>query len=70
MAWNQHLAFGSVGPAKLRYGVLKGEFVLQIILSFLVAMRIFVRCRSDTAREILALRQQVAVLKRNRRYQN
>jgi putative transposase len=40
--------------------------VFQIILSFLVAIRVFVRSRSDTALEILALRQQVAVLKRKR----
>ena len=38
--------------------------MLQIILSFLVAIRVFVRSRSDTALEVLALRQQVAVLKR------
>jgi putative transposase len=61
-----NLRFSSVGPAKLGYGVLKGGFVLQIILSFLVAIRVFIRSRSDTALEILALRQQVAVLKRKR----
>src|SRR5262245_52887093 len=33
----------------------------------LAAVRVFVRSRSDTALEILALRQQVAVLKRRRR---
>src|SRR5580704_7083355 len=38
--------------------------MLQIILSFLVAIRAFFRSRSDTALEVLALRQQVAVLKR------
>jgi hypothetical protein len=36
--------------------------MLQIILSFLVAIRVFVRSRSDTALEVLALRQQVAPL--------
>jgi hypothetical protein len=41
--------------------------VLEIILSFLIAIRVFFRSRSDTALEILALRQQVAVLKRKRR---
>jgi len=40
--------------------------VLHIILSFLVAIRVFFRSRSDTALEVLALRQQVAVLKRKR----
>jgi hypothetical protein len=40
--------------------------VLQIILSLLVAIRVFWRSRSDTALEVLALRQQVAVLKRKR----
>ena len=38
--------------------------MLEIILSFLIAIRAFFRSRSDTALEILALRQQVAVLKR------
>jgi putative transposase len=46
--------------------VLKGCFVLEIILSFFVAIRVFFRSRSDTALEVLALRQQVAVLKRKR----
>jgi len=40
--------------------------VIEIILSFLVAVRVFFRSRSDTALEVLALRQQVAVLKRKR----
>ena len=40
--------------------------MLQIILFFLVSIRVVVRNRSDTALEILALRQQVAVLKRKR----
>ena len=40
--------------------------MLPIILSFLVAIRVFFRSRSDTALEVLALRQQVAVLKRKR----
>jgi putative transposase len=40
--------------------------VLEIILSFLLAIRVFFRTRSDTALEVLALRQQVAVLKRKR----
>ena len=40
--------------------------MLQFILSFIAAVRVFFRSRSDTALEVLALRQQVAVLKRKR----
>jgi putative transposase len=40
--------------------------VLESILSFITAIRVFFRSRSDTALEVLALRQQVAVLKRQR----
>ena len=40
--------------------------MLEIIRSFFVAIRVFFRSRSDTALEVLALRQQVAVLKRKR----
>ena len=36
------------------------------MLTLLAAVRVFFRSRSDTALEILALRQQVAVLKRKR----
>jgi hypothetical protein len=39
-------------------------FVLELILAFLSAVRVFFRSRSDLAIEVLALRQQVAVLKR------
>lgn len=46
--------------------MLKSEFVLEFILSFLVAIRAFFLDRRDTALEVLALRQQVAVLKRKR----
>ena len=45
----------------------KGEFVLRSILAFIAAIRAFFRSRSDTALEVLALRQQVAVLKRQHR---
>ena len=38
----------------------------EFILSILAVIRVFLRSRSDTALEILALRQQVAVLKRKR----
>jgi hypothetical protein len=43
----------------------KREFVPEFILSMLAVIRVC-RSRSDTALEILALRQQVAVLKRKR----
>jgi len=46
--------------------MLKGMFVPEIILSLVVAIRVFFRSRSDTALEVLALRQQIAVLKRKR----
>jgi putative transposase len=41
-------------------------FVLRFILALLAAILVFFRSRHDTALEILALRQQVAVLKRKR----
>ena len=40
--------------------------MLELIVSFIVGIRVFFRNRSDTALEVLALRQQVAVLKRKR----
>jgi putative transposase len=40
--------------------------VVNFALSILAAVRVFFRSRSDTALEVLALRQQVAVLKRKR----
>src|SRR5215472_7625897 len=47
--------------------MLKGWFVLvESILSCLAALRTFLQTRSDSALEILALRQQLAVLKRKR----
>ncbi len=44
----------------------KGGFVFQFALSILAAFRVFFRSRSDIALEVLALRQQVALLKRRR----
>ena len=38
----------------------------EFILSLVAAVRVFFRSRTDTALEVLALRQQVAVLKRKR----
>ena len=40
--------------------------MLDFLLAVLAVVRVFVRSRSDTALEVLALRQQVAVLKRQR----
>jgi hypothetical protein len=40
--------------------------VLESVLSILAVIGVFFRSRSDTALEVLALRQQVAVLKRKR----
>jgi len=40
--------------------------MLEFLFSILAALRVFVCSRSDTALEVLALRQQVAVLKRQR----
>src|SRR5712692_7450890 len=47
-------------------GCYNGWFVLNLIPAFLAAIRVFFRSRVDTSLEILALRQQVAVLKRKR----
>jgi putative transposase len=46
--------------------VLKPGFVLDFLFTFLAAIRAFLRCRAATALEVLALRQQVSVLKRKR----
>lgn len=40
--------------------------MLEFLLCVLAAVRVFFRGRADTALEVLALRQQVAVLKRQR----
>jgi hypothetical protein len=40
--------------------------MVRLVLVLLGALRVFFRSRSDTAVEILALRQQIAVLKRQR----
>src|SRR6202158_6404482 len=42
----------------------QGRVMLEFLFSALAALRVFLRSRSDTALEVLALRQQVAVLKR------
>ena len=43
-----------------------GGFVIEFILSMVAVLRVFFRSRGGAALEILALRQQVAVLKRKR----
>jgi hypothetical protein len=43
-----------------------GYFVLGFIPAFLAALRVFFRSRLETSLEVLALRQQIAVLKRKR----
>jgi hypothetical protein len=43
-----------------------GGFVIEFILSMVAVLRVFFRSRGDAALEILALRQQVAVLQRKR----
>ena len=63
-AWNQQLGAAVVRRVNGRYGMLKRELVVDFILSLFAVIRVFLHNRSDTALEILALRQQVAVLKR------
>ena len=46
--------------------MLESESVPEFFFSILASVRVFFRSRSDTALEVLALRQQVAVLKRKR----
>ena len=43
-----------------------GGFVLAFIVAFLAAVRVLFRSRVDTSLEVLALGQQIAVLKRKR----
>ena len=43
-----------------------GKFMLRFILDLATAVRVFLTCRTDLALEILALRQQAAVLRRKR----
>ena len=66
-SWNQQLAFGSrcLGEAPLRH-VISIDSCSEFILSILAVIRVFFRSRTDTAMEVLTLRQQVAVLKRKR----
>ena len=54
------------GPLSSFYACYNVGLVLGFILALLAAIRVFFRSRGDTALEVLALRQQVAVLKRKR----
>jgi hypothetical protein len=57
-----------LSPAESALDRVKDWFVLvESIPSCLAALRVFIRSRGDTALEVLALRQQLAVLKRKRR---
>jgi hypothetical protein len=47
-------------------GCYNSGFMLHLISTFLAAIRVFFRSRADTSLEVLALRLQVAVLKRKR----
>ena len=67
IARNQQLAVSELSARRnCVTACYKGEFVLEFILSFIVCIRVFFRSRRDTALEVLAPRQQVAVLKRKR----
>jgi len=46
--------------------VLKRDFVLDYPVAFFSAIRVFFQARATTALEVLALRQQLSVLKRKR----
>lgn len=46
--------------------MIQRQFMLRFILDLASAVRVFFICRTNRALEILALRQQVAVLKRKR----
>ena len=63
MPRNQELQFNAAAAPKACYNL---RFVLLFTLALLAAVRVFFRSRRDIALEILALRHQVAVLKRKR----
>jgi hypothetical protein len=46
--------------------VSKRDFVLDYLVAFFSAIRVFFQARATTALEVLALRQQLSVLKRKR----
>jgi hypothetical protein len=47
----------------VRYEVLQGSVVIDFFLALLSAVRVFFRSRANTALELIALRQQLAVFK-------
>jgi hypothetical protein len=55
-----------IGFAKSTDQYYNTEFMVQFFIVVLRALRVFFRSRRDTALEVLALRPQVAVLKRQR----
>ena len=61
-AWGAEAA----GAARRRYLCHNDEFVTEFIFSILSVIGVFFRSRCDTAPEVLALRQQLAVLQRIR----
>src|SRR5262245_54008976 len=54
------------GPAAFVTRCFKGGVVINFFLALLSGLRVFFRSRANTALEVIALRQQVAVLKRKR----
>ena len=60
------LRSGAVGWFQRHHVMKQGRVMLEFLFSVLAALRVFVCSRSDTALEVLALRQQVAALKRQR----
>ena len=59
--WNEQLANNRNDNVA---GCYNGRFMLDLLLALLAAGRVFFRSRTDTALEVLALRQQLVVLKR------
>jgi putative transposase len=67
MLWNQRLGARRCFLWQVRVTpCYKGGCVLEFVLSIIAVIRVFCQSRSDIAMEVLALRQQVVVLKRKR----
>ena len=54
------------GLGCVRHEVLQGSVVIDFFLALLSGLRVFFRSRANTALELIALRQQLAVFKRKR----
>jgi len=67
MSWNQELAVGGRWADQPAFRHLREECVLEFTRSILAVIRGFFCTRGDTALEVFARRQQVAVLQRKRR---